>query len=110
MCNWIIIFLLFCNGGLGGNSRANEGCGCGNSGRGNDWDNGSGRSNDWGNGNGRSHDNDDCGCDNNNNRGGRGNGYDNRDWDYDRNRSGNTPPPWVRSNYSNGDTCGCEEQ
>lgn len=79
MCNWIILFLLFCNGNggsfLSGNSNTNNGCGCGN----------------------------------NNNRGGRG-GYDDRDWDYDRNRSGNTPPPWVRSNYSNGDTCGCEEQ
>lgn len=109
MCNWIILFLLFCNGGCGnflsGNGRGNndnDGCGCGNNRRGSGWDNGRG--------NGRgNNDNDDCGCDNNDNRSGRG-GFDNRDWDNERNRNGNTPPPWVRSNYSNGDTCGCEEQ
>ncbi len=72
-----------------------------------------------------------CGCNNGfgyNNRGyyGRRNG-DGRDCDSDcdrdsdrdcdRNRSreadcncGMTPPPWTRSNYSNGDTCGCEEK
>ena len=36
-----------------------------------------------------------------------------RDWDRDRDRdrdSSMTPPPWVRSNYSNGDTCSCTEQ
>lgn len=42
----------------------------------------------------------------------------NRDFDRDRDRNrdrdcncGMTlPPPWTRSNYSNGDTCGCEEK
>lgn len=41
----------------------------------------------------------------------------NRDCDKDRDRNrdrdcncGMTPPPWTRSNYSNGDTCGCEEK
>ncbi len=39
----------------------------------------------------------------------------NRDYGRDRNREregncGMTQPPWTRSNYSNGDTCGCEEK
>lgn len=36
---------------------------------------------------------------------------DNRDRNRDRDcNNGMTPPPWTRSNYSNGDTCGCEEK
>ena len=92
MCNWIILFLLFCGGN---GSFLNGGCGC-NRGRNND--NGCGCDRDGGNGRGRDRDND-CGC-----------GRD-RDGDNGRGRDREmTPPPWIRSNYNNGDTCGCEEK
>ena len=59
----------------------------------------------------------DCGCDRDRDRDReRDRDWDrdrdrDRDWDRDRGRdSSMTPPPWVRSNYSNGDTCSCTEQ
>lgn len=27
----------------------------------------------------------------------------------DRDRDDMTPPPWIKSNYANGDSCGCEK-
>ncbi len=92
MCNWIILFLLFCNGGCGSflNGGSNNGCGCGSN-----RNNGCGCGSNGVNGrSGYGRNGSDCGC-----------GCGGND---DRNQ--NTPPPWVRSNYSNGDTCGCEEQ
>ena len=29
--------------------------------------------------------------------------------DRDCDRDGMTPPPWIKSNYANGDSCGCEK-
>ena len=31
------------------------------------------------------------------------------DRDRDRDRDDMTPPPWIKSNYANGDSCGCEK-
>ena len=102
MCNWIVLFLLLCSGGGGcnGSGRSGLGCGC----------NGNVRNTSDCGCNGSVRNASDCGCGGNSNEGCGCGGSDNRDWDYDRNRGQNTPPPWIRSNYSNGDTCGCEEQ
>mgnify|MGYP006957492766 CR=1 FL=1 len=89
MCNWIILFLLFCGGCHNGAGFLNNGCGCG---RGRDCDRDEGRDRDCDRDRGR-----DCDCDRGRDRG--------RDSD-----CGMTPPPWIRSNYANGDTCGCEEK
>lgn len=101
MCNWIILFLLFCGGCHNGAGFLNNGCGCG---RGRDCDRDEGRDRDCDRDRGRDCD---CGCD-----GGRDRDCD-RDGGRDRGRDsdcGMTPPPWIRSNYANGDTCGCEEK
>ena len=87
MCSFVILFLLFFNGGCmqccgtehTGRCRhgveprrENEGCGCREKRE------------------IQSRNTSDCGC--------------------DERREAVTPPPWVKSNYANGDTCGCEEQ
>ena len=109
MCNWIILFLLFCGGCHNGAGFLNRACGC-DGGRDRDCDGGRDRDRDCGCDGGRDRDCDrgrDRDCDR---------GRD-RDCDCDRGRDrgrdsdcGMTPPPWIRSNYANGDTCGCEEK
>lgn len=109
MCNVIILFLLLCNG-CGNSSCGNSSCGNNTCGR----DNrccmtGCGTDNSQGCDSVIQPRKADCGCDRD------------RDCDCDRDRDCNrdrncdrdssmTPPTWVRSNYSNGDTCSCTEQ
>ena len=89
MCNFIILFLLFCNGGCGHcNGIERIGCnrGCAES----------------------NCENRHCGCSH------RGESViqprNNSDCGCEERRDSSAPPPWVKSNYNNGDTCGCEEQ
>lgn len=65
MCSWIILILLFCNGGCGNNfGRLGNGCGCGNTydGYGDCGCGGFGGQNNGGRGSGRSAMQNGCGC------------------------------------------------
>ncbi len=117
MCNVIILFLLFCNGcGCSNNySSSNNSC-SGNSGSSCGSDNRRSMTS-CGNDNSQGGDSviqtrsADCGCDRDRDCGCDRDRDRDRDWDRDRDRdSSMTSPPWVRSNYSNGDTCSCTEQ
>ncbi len=108
MGSWIIFLLLFCCNNRTACNDCDNGCTCDNVRRNNDCgcDTVNARNRDF---------DDDCVCDRRDERDCGCDRRDERSYDCDRRDSRredrwDNGPVWTRTNYTNGDTCGCEEK